>query len=173
MRISDWSSDVCSSDLWRGPSMTNWTGDDIPPQQGRTVVVTGTGGLGFEDSMALARAGADVVIAGRNPEKGAAAVAAIKRAVPDSQVRFGRMELADLGSVAAFARQLSQQQDSLDLIINNAEVMRTPERRDTRDGFELQFGTNYLGHFALTAHLLPLLRKGHEDRKSTRLNSSH
>jgi len=147
--------------------MANWTSDDIPPQQGRTVVVTGTGGLGFEDSMALARAGADVVIAGRNPEKGTATVAAIKRAVPDSQVRFGKMDLADLDSVAAFARQFSQQQDSLDLLINNAAVMRPPERRETRDGFELQFGTNYLGHFALTAHLLPLLRKGQDPRVVT------
>src|SRR3546814_2850536 len=77
------------------------------------------------------------------------------------------MDLADLGSVAAFARQLSQQQDSLDLLINNAAVMRPPERRETRDGFELQFGTNYLGHFALTAHLLPLLRKGHDPRVVT------
>src|SRR3546814_19571959 len=77
------------------------------------------------------------------------------------------MDLADLGSVAAFARQLSQQQDSLDLLINNAAVMRPPERRETRDGFELQFGTNYLGHFALTAHLLPLPRKGHDPRVVT------
>ncbi|MBB5986794.1 SDR family oxidoreductase [Sphingobium lignivorans] len=147
--------------------MTNWTSSDIPPQWNRDVIVTGTGGLGFQDALALATAGANVVIAGRNPEKGAAAVAAIKRAVPGAQVRFGKLDLADLGSVAAFAGQLAQEQDSLDLLINNAAVMRPPERRETRDGFELQFGTNYLGHFALTAHLLPLLRKGQEPRVVT------
>jgi NAD(P)-dependent dehydrogenase (short-subunit alcohol dehydrogenase family) len=147
--------------------MANWTSSDIPPQHGRDVVVTGTGGLGFEDALALARAGANVVIAGRNPQKGAAAVSAIRRAVPGAKVRFGRVDLADLGSVATFAAQLSQEQDGLDLLINNAAVMRPPERGVTRDGFELQFGTNYLGHFALTAHLLPLLKKGRSPRVVT------
>lgn len=147
--------------------MTKWTTRNIPPQHGRSVVVTGTGGLGYEDALALARAGANVVIAGRNPQKGAEAVAAIKNIVPGAQVRFGKVDLAELASVAGFATQLAQEQDSLDLLINNAGVMRPPQRRLTSDGFELQLGTNYLGHFALTMHLLPLLKRGKRPRVVT------
>ncbi|MDQ0996174.1 NAD(P)-dependent dehydrogenase (short-subunit alcohol dehydrogenase family) [Phyllobacterium ifriqiyense] len=144
--------------------MTKWTSKNIPPQRGRSAVVTGTGGLGFEGALALARAGASVLIAGRNAQKGTEAVAAIKQAVPGAQVRFSKIDLADLASIAGFAAQVAQDQDNLDLLINNAGVMAPPERRETSDGFELQFGTNYLGHFALTAHLLPLLKKGHKPR---------
>ena len=147
--------------------MTKWTTTNIPAQHGRTAVVTGTGGLGYEDALVLARAGASVVIAGRNPRKGAEAVAAIKQAVPGGQVRFGEVDLANLASIAAFAEQLRQEQDSLDLLINNAGVMTPPTRRETADGFELQFGTNYLGHFALTGHLLPLLKEGRNSRVVT------
>lgn len=147
--------------------MTKWTTRDMPSQHGRTAVVTGTGGLGYEDALALGRAGASVVIAGRDPRKGAQAVSAIQKAVPGALVRFGMVDLASLASVAGFAAQIAQEQDSLDLLINNAGVMNPPERRVTRDGFELQFGTNYLGHFALTAHLLPLLRKGRNPRVVT------
>lgn len=147
--------------------MTKWTTTNIPAQHGRTAVVTGTGGLGYEDALALARAGASVVIAGRNPRKGAEAVAAIKQAVPGGQVRFGEVDLANLASIAAFTEQLGQEQDSLDLLINNAGVMTPPTRRETADGFELQFGTNYLGHFALTGHLLPLLKEGRNSRVVT------
>lgn len=147
--------------------MKRWTSRDIPSQRGRSAVVTGTGGLGYEDALALARAGASVVLAGRNPRKGADAVAAIAQAVPGAQVRFGEVDLASLASVAAFAARLAQEQDSLDLLINNAGVMTPPQRRETSDGFELQFGTNYLGHFALTAHVLPLLKKGRGPRVVT------
>jgi NAD(P)-dependent dehydrogenase (short-subunit alcohol dehydrogenase family) len=147
--------------------MTKWTTKNIPPQRGRLAVVTGTGGLGYEDALALARAGASVVIAGRNPQKGAKAVAVIRQAVPGTQVRFGQVDLANLASIAAFAETLFGEQDRLDLLINNAGVMTPPQRRQTSDGFELQFGTNYLGHFALTAHLLPLLKKGQSPRVVT------
>jgi NAD(P)-dependent dehydrogenase (short-subunit alcohol dehydrogenase family) len=147
--------------------MTHWTSENIPPQSGHSAVITGTGGLGYEGALALARAGANVVIAGRNPQKGAEAVAAIKHAVPRAQIRFGQVDLANLASIAAFATQLAQEQDSLDLLINNAGVMTPPDRRTTSDGFELQFGTNYLGHFALTAHVLPLLKKGQKPRVVT------
>jgi len=147
--------------------MTKWTTKKIPSQKGRLVVVTGTGGLGYEDALALARAGASVVIAGRDPEKGAKAVSAIRETVPGAKARFGQMDLADLASIAAFAEKLTEEQDQLDLLINNAGVMTPPRRRQTRDGFELQFGTNYLGHFALTAHLLPLLKKGRSPRVVT------
>lgn len=147
--------------------MTKWTTADIPPQRGRSAVVTGTGGLGFEDALALARAGADVIVAGRNAAKGAEAVARVRNAVPDAKVRFEQLDLASLESVAAFAARLRNQRDSLDLLINNAAVMNPPKRHETSDGFELQLGTNYVGHFALTGRLLPLLLKGRDARVVT------
>ncbi len=147
--------------------MTNWTTAQMPNLRGRSAVVTGTGGLGFEDALALSRAGAGVTIAGRNPAKGAEAVARIRTAVPAASVRFEQLDLASLQSVSAFAARLARQRQSLDLLINNAGVMVPPERQVTADGFELQLGTNYLGHFALTAQLMPLLRKGKDARVVT------
>lgn len=140
--------------------MTHWTASDIPPQHGRTAIVTGTGGLGFENALALARAGGDVILAGRNAQKGADAVASICRSVPQAKISFERLDLASLKSIAEFAERLGSQRQSIDILINNAGVMVPPQRQETEDGFELQLGTNYLGHFALTAHLLPLLRNG-------------
>lgn len=144
--------------------MTKWTTQNMPSQAGRTAVVTGTGGLGYEDALALARAGADVVIAGRNPHKGAEAVARIQGEVPDAKIRFGRLDLGNLASVGQFADELAEQQPSLDILINNAGVMTPPQRQVTSDGYELQMGINYLGHFALTAQLLPLLKNGTQPR---------
>ncbi|MGK6355393.1 oxidoreductase [Sphingomonas sp. DT-207] len=144
--------------------MTRWTASDIPPQNGRVAVVTGTGGLGFEDALALARAGCETIIAGRNPRKGAEAIEKIRLQVPAAQVRFELLDLADLASVAACAERLTRQLDRLDLLINNAAVMVPPDRRVTVDGFELQLGTNHLGHFALTARLLPLLHRSEAAR---------
>jgi NAD(P)-dependent dehydrogenase (short-subunit alcohol dehydrogenase family) len=139
--------------------MPNWTHSDIPNQVGHLAVVTGTGGLGYETALALARAGADVVIAGREPKKGAIAVANIKAAVSTARVRFEQVDLASLDSIAEFGERMRGRYSSLDVLINNAGVMVPPVRRETIDGFELQLGTNYLGHFALTAHLMPLLGK--------------
>ncbi|TWB62279.1 SDR family oxidoreductase [Nitrospirillum viridazoti] len=147
--------------------MAKWNATDIPDQHGRTAVVTGTGGLGLETALALARAGCDVTIAGRNLQKGADAVSHIQRAVPGATVRFGKLDLADLSSVASFARQMENEKQSLDLLVNNAGVMLPPKRQVTRDGFELQFGTNYLGHFALTARLKSLLSNGRDARVVT------
>ncbi|HTU13172.1 MAG TPA: SDR family oxidoreductase [Allosphingosinicella sp.] len=144
--------------------MAKWTTADIPPQHGRAAVVTGTGGLGYEDALALARAGAEVIVAGRNAAKGADAVARIRAEVPEATVRFEMLDLASLASVADFAARLRDQRDSLDLLINNAAVMMPPTRQETIDGLELQLATNHLGHFALTAGLLPLLRKGRAAR---------
>jgi len=140
--------------------MPGWTTYDIPTQAGRTAIVTGAGGLGYETALALARTGARVIIGGRNSRKGADAVAKIRAEVPRSDVRFGEIDLADLASVAAFAKDIAAEHASIDLLVNNAGVMTPPTRQLTRDGFELQFGTNHLGHFALTSRLLALLRSG-------------
>lgn len=150
-----------------GVVMTRWTADDIPSQERRRALITGTGGLGYETALALARAGARVVLAGRNPKKGSDAVGAIKQAVPGASVQFRQVDLASLASVAAFAAAVAEDQDGLDLLVNNAGVMAPPNSLETSDGFELQFGTNYLAHFALTARLLPLLRRGRDPRVVT------
>jgi NAD(P)-dependent dehydrogenase (short-subunit alcohol dehydrogenase family) len=144
--------------------MTTWTTSNIPSLAGRTVVVTGTGGLGFEDALALARAGANVIIAGRNREKGSAAADRISQSLPKARVRFMKLDLASLASIVAFGEEMRRSYDHLDVLINNAAVMALPERQATADGFEMQFGTNHLGHFALTAQLMPLLRQGNRPR---------
>jgi NAD(P)-dependent dehydrogenase (short-subunit alcohol dehydrogenase family) len=140
--------------------VAKWTASDIPSQRGRSAVITGTGGLGFESALALARAGCDIIIAGRNQEKGAAATASILSQVPHALVRFEQLDLASLRSITAFGERLRSQRARLSLLINNAGVMVPPHRQETENGFELQLGTNYLGHFALTSQLLPLLRAG-------------
>lgn len=144
--------------------MRKWTVADIPRQDGQSALVTGTGGLGLEVARALAGAGADVVIAGRDGRKGAAAVSRILSDVPAASVRFEPLDLASLASVAHFAERMRARQPQLDLLVNNAGVMVPPERHETADGFELQFGTNHLGHFALTGQLLPLLRASEHAR---------
>ena len=136
-----------------------WSVADIPSLRGRTAVVTGAGGLGYETALALAEAGAEVIVAGRNPAKGDEALAQIRKAAPQARVVFEVLDLASLASVGAFAERLLARGAGLDLLINNAGVMAPPNRQTTADGLELQFGTNYLGHFALTARLLPLLRQ--------------
>ena len=148
--------------------MPTWTTTDMPSQQDRTIVITGgTEGIGFEDALALARSGAEVIVASRGIEKGAAAVAALQERVPGANARFEQLNLASLASVAAFAERLRTQVPRIDVLINNAGIMTPPDRRTTADGFELQFGLNFLGHFALTAHLLPLLRAGRQPRVVT------
>lgn len=145
----------------------SWTLDDMPSQKGRTFLVTGTGGLGFEDAIALARAGGEVILAGRNPAKGTEAIRRINDKVPHASVTFEQVDLGSLNSIEALAERLKGSHDHLDVLINNAGVMTPPVRKTTADGFELQFGTNYLGHFALTGHLLPLLVQGRDPRVVT------
>ncbi|WP_284760050.1 SDR family oxidoreductase [Agrobacterium sp. fls2-241-TYG-188a] len=147
--------------------MTKWNETDISDQRGRSAVVTGTGGLGLETALLLARAGCNVTIAGRNPQKGADAVSRVQRAVPHAAMRFEKLDLADLSSVFSFAQRMNSDRESLDVLVNNAGIMVPPERQETQDGFELQFGTNYLCHFALTAQLMPLLSKGTNARVVT------
>ena len=141
-----------------------WTVSDIPSQAGRLAVVTGPTGLGYETALALAQAGATVIVAGRNPQTGEASAAKIRGLAPGADARFERLDLASLASVGAFANRMIAAGTPIDLLVNNAGVMMPPKRQVTADGFELQFGTNYLGHFALTAALLPLLRQGRDPR---------
>jgi NAD(P)-dependent dehydrogenase (short-subunit alcohol dehydrogenase family) len=139
--------------------MNQWSIHDIPPQTGKLAAVTGaTGGLGYETALELSRAGAEVLLTGRNEQKGRVAVERVKRAVPSANVRFELLDLASLASVNAFATRMIANGRSVNILINNAGVMDLPTRRLTSDGFEMQFGTNHLGHFALTGMLLPLLR---------------
>ncbi|MGQ2991484.1 MAG: SDR family oxidoreductase [Brevundimonas sp.] len=141
--------------------MVNWTTKDIPDQSGRLALVTGaTGGLGLETALDLAGAGAEVVLVGRNAAKGADALDLIRGRHRDAVVSFEQADLADLSSVAALAERLRASGRPIDILINNAGVMALPKRQTTVDGFEMQFGVNYLSHFALTARLLPLLTAG-------------
>ncbi|VVM42305.1 hypothetical protein PS645_00310 [Pseudomonas fluorescens] len=138
----------------------DWGLADMPSQSGRIFLVTGgTSGMGYEDAKALAAAGARVVIAARNPQRGEEAIARIKQEVADAHVQFEAVDLASLASVQALGERLNASLPHLDGLINNAAIMSPAQRGTSADGFELQLATNYLGHFALTAHLLPLLRK--------------
>lgn len=147
--------------------MTRWTASDIPPQIGKTALVTGSAGLGFETARELARAGAQVIVASRNPETGAEALARMKAEIPNAVLRFEAVDLGSLASVSALAARLRDQTPVLDLLVNNAGVMTPPRRMETTDGFELQFGTNHLAHFALTGLLLPLLVNAEQARVVT------
>jgi len=149
-----------------------WAAADIPDQAGRTAVVTGANsGLGLITAKELARAGATVVLACRNMEKGEAAVQEIRREAPGATLELESLDLASLDSVRDFAGRFQAAHDGLDLLINNAGVMAPSPRRETADGFELQFGTNHLGHYVLTALLLSSL-EGREDARVVTVSST-
>jgi NAD(P)-dependent dehydrogenase (short-subunit alcohol dehydrogenase family) len=138
--------------------MARWTIKDIPDQSGKLAIVTGaTGGLGLETAMELAGAGAEVILAGRNPAKGATAERLIRNRHGNAAVRFEVVDLASLASVSTFADRMLAAGRPIDILVNNAGVMALAKRETTSDGNEMQFGTNYLAHFALTGRLLPLL----------------
>jgi len=137
--------------------MTNksWTSENIPDQNGRVAIITGANsGIGYETARALAHKGATVIMACRCTEKGPAAAKSITGENPPGAVEVMQLDLADLSSIQNFAQTFNQKYDRLDLLINNAGVMMLPQRQETADGFEMQFGTNHLGHFALTGLLL-------------------
>ncbi len=135
----------------------SWGIADIPDQTGRIAVVTGANaGLGLETTRGLAARGAHVVMAARNQERAAAAEADIMASHPDASIEIRELDLASLDSVGRFADSMLSDFSRLDMLINNAGVMAIPERK-TADGFEMQFGVNHLGHYALTARLLRLL----------------
>ncbi|AQZ61007.1 short-chain dehydrogenase [[Actinomadura] parvosata subsp. kistnae] len=150
-------------------AMATWTPSSMPDLTGKRAVVTGANsGIGLPTALELARHGAHVIVAARNPVKGEEAVRQILREVPGAQVELGVLDLADLGSVRRFAAGV----DALDLLVNNAGIGLVP-RQQTKDGFELQFGTNHLGHFALTGLLLPRLAERPGARVVTVSSDAH
>lgn len=140
--------------------------DSTPPDlTGRLVVITGANsGLGLGLTERLAAAGAEVVMAVRNREKGERAADGVRGRNPDARLRLLDCDLADLGSVRAAAQLLLDEERAVDILINNAGIMAVPERRETADGFELQFGSNHLGPFALTGLLMPALQRADAPR---------
>jgi NAD(P)-dependent dehydrogenase (short-subunit alcohol dehydrogenase family) len=133
----------------------------LPDLSGRRALLTGASdGIGLGIATRLAAAGAEVLMPVRNPVKGEAALAAVRAQVPGADVSLRALDLGSLASVAALGETLLAEDRPIHLLVNNAGVMTPPDRRTTADGFELQFGTNHLGHFALTTRLLPLLRAG-------------
>ncbi|UCE87777.1 MAG: SDR family NAD(P)-dependent oxidoreductase, partial [Deltaproteobacteria bacterium] len=150
-----------------------WTARDIPDLSGRIAVVTGAnGGLGLETARALARAGAHVVVAARDRDKAAAAEANLRAELPGASLRVVPLDLGSLASVRSAAERVLAEHDRIDILVNNAGVMAIPERQ-TADGFEMQFGVNHLGHFALTAQLLPALLRAEAARVVTVTSTAH
>ncbi len=147
--------------------MTAWTAADIPSQAGRLTVVTGANsGIGWHTALELARSGSEVILTARTESKGRDAVERINRELPEARVRFELLDLASLKSVRAFAQRVGSEA-RVDLLVNNAGVMRLPKREVTEDGFERQFGTNFLGPFALTMLLMPALGRSDAPRVTT------
>jgi NAD(P)-dependent dehydrogenase (short-subunit alcohol dehydrogenase family) len=150
-----------------------WTADDIPPQAGKNVVITGANsGIGHEAARQLAAKGAHVILACRDQAKGRSAVEAIRAAQPSASVALRELDLADLGSIRRFAEAVRATCLELHLLCNNAGVMAIPHRT-TSDGFEMQFGTNHLGHFALTGLLLDRLLATPSARVVTVSSNAH
>ncbi len=151
--------------------MTRWTYAQVPDLTGRRAVVTGANsGIGVVEARELATHGADVVLAVRNTEAGETAARRIRQAGARGTVTVEALDLASQSSIRAFAERLT---GPLDLLVNNAGVMTPPKHRTTEDGFELQFGTNHLGHFALTARLLPRLLEAPAPRVTTVSSIAH
>ncbi|MFN2536765.1 MAG: oxidoreductase [Mycobacteriales bacterium] len=153
--------------------MTRWTPTDIPDQTGRIALVTGANsGLGFHTTLELARKGARVLMACRNPAKAETALAMVRKEITDPNVELVQLDLASLDSVERAAEDVASRVPHLDLLVNNAGIMAVPYGK-TADGFEMQFGTNHLGHFALTGRVLPLLLKADEPRVVTVSSGAH
>ncbi|OED00290.1 MULTISPECIES: oxidoreductase [unclassified Rhizobium] len=154
--------------------MPDWTIKDIPPQTGRIAVITGANsGIGYEAAKALAGAGAKVIIASRNEARANEALARIRAATPGADVTFEALDLASLDSVARTATRIGDRLPHIDLLINNAGVMAIPDRHETEDGFEMQMGANYIGHFAWTMRLLPKVFAAENPRVVTVSSLAH
>jgi NAD(P)-dependent dehydrogenase (short-subunit alcohol dehydrogenase family) len=153
--------------------MTSWKASDIPDQTGRTILITGANsGLGLRSAEALTRAGAQVLMACRNPKKASIALEAVEACATTATPSVIPLDLADLSSIETAAKTVASRVDHIDVLMNNAGVMAIPLRR-TADDFEMQFGTNHLGHFALTARLLPLLLAAEHPRVVCTSSQAH
>ncbi|QMV42096.1 oxidoreductase [Cohnella cholangitidis] len=142
--------------------VSNWTPNDLPSLKGKTAIVTGgNGGVGYYTALELAKHGAKVIIGSRDHRRGEEAIIKMKQTASDVQVSVVPLNLADLKSVRSFADTILAKVKGIDILINNAGVMAVPTRELTADGFEMHFGTNHLGHFALTGLLLPLIEMNH------------
>ena len=145
--------------IGRGIAVTHWTPDDIADQAGRTALITGANsGIGLETARVLASHGARVILAGRGKAKLDEAAATIRAAAPKAELETLVLDLADLASVREAASRIAET-ETVDLLVNNAGVMNLPQRQTTRDGFEMTFGTNHLGHFAFDAQVWPAVRR--------------
>jgi len=154
----------------RAMAASKWTAQQIPSQAGKTALVTGANsGIGYQAALELARHGAHVLLGCRNAAKGKAALDRLQREAPGASAELVELDMASLASIRAFAAAFAARNIPLDLLINNAGVMALPHRELTADGFERQFGTNHLGHFALTNLLLPRIR----DRVVTVSSNGH
>lgn len=153
--------------------MSKWTTDNIPDLTGKVVIVTGANvGLGFESAKEFGRKGAKTIMACRNPEKGKKALEEIKKEIPYAKIELMQLDLADLKSVHRFVKDFHEKYNRLDVLLNNAGVMFCPYGK-TEDGFEMQFGTNHLGHFALTGLLMDSITKTPGSRVVNVSSSGH
>lgn len=151
----------------------NWTNENLKDQTGKTFLITGANtGLGFETALELANKNAFVILAGRNSDKINQAISAIKKQNPEAKLEAGIVDLSDLKSVKTFAESILEKHNRLDVLINNAGVMFPPASK-TNDGYELQFGVNFMAHFALTAYLFPLIDATKDSRIVTLSSLAH
>ena len=153
---------------------SNWTIDDIPSQQGKTVIITGaTSGIGLEVAKVLSERGAKIILPVRNLDKGKIAEKEIKQRFRSADIALTKLDISDLDSVRQFAHEFNSKYNRLDVLLNNAGIMWTPERRLSKYGQELQFATNHLGHFLLTGLLMPLLKATSKSRVVTQSSVLH
>lgn len=151
----------------------NWTKDNLKDQNGKTVLITGANtGLGFQTALELAKKNTFVILAGRSEEKINQAIVTIQNEVPTAKLEAGIVDLSDLKSIKDFADKIKEKHNRLDILINNAGVM-FPPASTTKDGFELQFGVNFIAHFALTAHLFELIDSTKDSRIVTLSSIAH
>lgn len=152
----------------------NWTKENIPSQQGKTVLITGaTSGIGLEAAKVLSEKGAKIILPVRNLEKGKSVAQEIKQQFKSAEIEVMKLDISDLDSVRAFAIEFLKKHTQLDLLLNNAGIMWTPKREISKQGHELQFATNHLGHFLLTGLLMPLLKTTPNSRIITQSSILH
>lgn len=152
----------------------NWTADNIPSQQGKTILITGANsGLGLEASRVLSSKGANIIMAVRNLQKGEEAVAKITKENSSAKLNLMCLDLGDFNSIRKFSAELYSKYSQLHVLVNNAGIMSPPKRESTKQDFEIQFGTNHLGHFLLTGLLLDMIKKTPNSRITIQSSLAH